>query len=77
MVHDPESLQDAKRHLIQALKNNGGRSYDRTFQRTAAQAADVNRISQKCPGFLTFVQKVKQCREQRTLFQEPAAENPH
>jgi hypothetical protein len=77
VVHDPESLQDAKRHLIQVLKNSGARPYDRTFQRTAAQAVDVNRVSQKCPGFLAFVQKVKQCRQQRALFQEPGPENPH
>jgi Domain of unknown function (DUF4276) len=76
VVRDPESLADAKRHLIQVLKNNRCKPYDRAFQRVAAERADVGAISQSCPGFRTFVQKLQQCHQQETLFpEEPTAEN--
>jgi hypothetical protein len=72
IVDNPESLLDAKRHLIQVLKNNRGRPYDRAFQRVVVQNANVDRVSEKCPGFRAFVEKLKGCRQQRALFaQEP------
>jgi hypothetical protein len=76
IVDNPESLLDAKRHLIQILKNNRGRPYDRAFQRAVARNADADRISGKCPGFRTFVQKLKGCHQQRALFApEPAPDS--
>jgi hypothetical protein len=76
VVHEPELLLDAKRHLIQVSKSNGGRPYDRAFQRAAAEAANVERISERCPGFRNFVQKLRQCGQQTALFQhEPTTEN--
>jgi len=59
-VADPESMLDAKRHLIQVLKNHGS-SYNRQFVRAAAEAASVDRIAEKCPGFRDFVDKLKEC----------------
>ena len=67
-VAAPEGLADPKRHLIQILKNAGAKPYNRTFVRAAAEAADIDRISERCPGFRDFLQKLRDCHRQPELF---------
>lgn len=47
-VGDPEALIDAKRHLIQQLRNAGG-EFSREFVRRAASNLDVRRLETTCP----------------------------
>jgi hypothetical protein len=48
---DPESLQDAKRYLVQLLRNHRAAPLDREFIRKAAEVLDVNTLSENCPRF--------------------------
>ena len=63
VVNDPESLLDPKRHLIQVLHNHNGSPYNRQFVRAAAEAANLERIAEKCPGFRDFARKLEECQE--------------
>ena len=74
VVHQPELMLDPKRHLIKVLENNHARPYGRAFQRAFAQSADVGAIAAKCPGFQTFVEKLRQCLQQGRLFQQDSIE---
>lgn len=59
-VRDPEGMQDAKRHLIQQLKN-AGREFGRQFVRSAAANLNLARLETACPQFRRLRDLLEDC----------------